>query len=254
MAENNTNDPGKTLTQKRKAAADRKKTEEWMAGPELSDTQKALVKRTIAKDCNDDEFIIFLYRCRAYWLDPLKGEISVQIRNKDKPDKRQMVVIVQRDGYLTIAHRSGQFGGLQSGTKKDGDEIVGWAKVWNKSAEEPTEVEVYQSEYDPSWGLSPEARKNEAWKFGVWGSKPRTMMQKVAESQALRRAFNISGVYEPAEVDTWNDIPDEVAARDRIKAAEAKRKQLKSGKFTPHSVKPITLEEAEEIEDAAESE
>jgi len=30
------------------------------------------------------------------------------------------------------------------------------------------------------------------------------MIQKVAESQALRRAFNISGVYEPSELASWN--------------------------------------------------
>ena len=187
---------------------ERKKTENWLAAPEFSSAQKSLIRKQIAKDLNDDEFFVFLYRCRAYWLDPLKGEISVQVMNKKNPDKRQMVVVVQRDGYLTIAHRSGQFGGLKAGSKKTDGELMGWATVWNKSANQPTEIEVYESEYNPTFGWSEQRKKDEGWKYPIWLSKPRTMIQKVAESQALRKAFNISGVYDTAEVDTMKQIEE----------------------------------------------
>lgn len=221
-------------------AKDKKKTEGWLAAPELSDTQKALVRRTIAKDLTDDEFFIFLYRCRAYWLDPLKGEISVQIRNKDDASKRQMVVVVQRDGYLTIAHRSGQFDGMQSGTRQEGEELIGWAKAWNKSAKHPVEIDVWQSEYDPLWGVANPDWKTKA-RAGLWATKKKTMLAKVAESQALRKAFNISGVYEQSEVATWDDKdPNQLALenKERIQLALEKRKAEAEGKeFKPKAIK-----------------
>jgi hypothetical protein len=37
----------------------------------------------------------------------------------------------------------------------------------------------------------------------LWASKPKTMLIKVAESQALRRAFSISGIYSPEEMGQW---------------------------------------------------
>jgi len=174
----------------------------YLKGSKFSTKQFDIIKRTVAKDLTMDELAVFIYRARAYYLDPLKGEISVQVRNKDLPAKRQMVVIVQRDGYLTVAHRSGMFGGMQSGTRKEQDPetkkwiIKGWAKVWNKAyPDTPVEIEVDFDEYCPTnLDYAP-----------LWKSKPKTMIQKVAESQALRRAFNISGVYEMAELDTWDE-------------------------------------------------
>jgi len=57
----------------------------------------------------------------------------------------------------------------------------------------PFEVEVYASEYSTGKNL--------------WRDKPRTMIQKVAEAHALRRAFSISGLYAPEEIDT-GDRPE----------------------------------------------
>lgn len=174
----------------------------YLKGNKFSQDQMNIIKKTVAKDLNMDEFVVFIYRARAYFLDPLKGEISVRIHNKDNPAKRQMVVIVQRDGYLTVAHRSGMFGGMQSGTRKEQDPetkkwlMFGWAKVWSKAyPDTPVEIEVDFAEYCPA----------DTSRSPLWKSKPKTMIQKVAESQALRRAFNISGVYETAEVDTWDE-------------------------------------------------
>ena len=187
---------------KNKQPVDIERRAGWLAAPQFSTAQKDIIKKTVAKGLSMDEFVVFMYRARAYFLDPLKCEISVQIRNKDNPAKRQMVVIVQRDGYLTVAHRSGMFGGMQSGIRKEKDPetgkwlTFGWAKVWSKAyPETPVEIEVDFAEYCP---------KNLDY-APLWKSKPKTMIQKVAESQALRRAFNISGVYELAEVDTWDE-------------------------------------------------
>ena len=180
----------------------------WLAAPQFSPAQKDIIKKTVAKELNMDEFVVFMYRARAYFLDPLKGEISVRLHSKNDPTKRQMVVIVQRDGYLTVAHRSGMFGGMKSGVRKEQDPetkkwlTLGWARVYSKAYPDmPVEVEVDFAEYCPA----------DTSRSPLWKSKPKTMIQKVAESQALRRAFNISGVYDTAEVDTW-DEPKKLAA------------------------------------------
>ena len=185
----------------------------WIQDIHFSDRQKALIRQLVAKDLNDDEFSLFVYRCLGLGLDPLKGEISCQVRNGQ--DGRRLVVIVQRDGYLTIAHKSGMFGGMESGTREDDKgRIIGWAKVWNKSfSEHPVSIEVYLDEYNA--------------KVNVWATKPRTMIQKVAESQSLRRAFNISGVYSEEEVDNW-DTKTSLPARsdDSAPADEAQKKAI----------------------------
>jgi hypothetical protein len=82
---------------------------------------------------------------------------------------------------------------MESGTRKDGDDLVGWCRVYRKDMSHPFEVEVYASEYSTGKNL--------------WRDKPRTMIQKVAEAHALRRAFSISGLYSPEEIDT-GDRPE----------------------------------------------
>src|SRR3990167_1724093 len=77
----------------------------WIQDMQFTDRQKALIRQLVAKDLNDDEFNLYVYRCLGLGLDPLKNEISCQIRTGQ--DGRKLVVIVQRDGYLTIAHKSG---------------------------------------------------------------------------------------------------------------------------------------------------
>jgi hypothetical protein len=51
----------------------------------------------------------------------------------------------------------------------------------------PFTVEVSRSEYDTG--------------KGNWQKMPETMIKKVAESQCLRRAFDISGLYDQSEYD-----------------------------------------------------
>jgi hypothetical protein len=82
---------------------------------------------------------------------------------------------------------------MESGTRKDGDDLVGWCRVYRKDMSRPFEVEVSLSEYSTGKNL--------------WQTKPKTMIVKVAEAHALRRAFSISGLYSPEEVDT-GDRPE----------------------------------------------
>lgn len=140
-----------------------------------------LIKDMVARGCTDDEFEIFAHQSIIHGLDPLRGQIYV-VKYGGAPAK----IFTGRDGYLEIAHRSGVFDGMESGTRVDekGD-LVGWCKVFRKDMSHPFSIEVYYKEYSTGKNL--------------WTSKPRVMIQKVAESSALRRAFSISGIYTPEE-------------------------------------------------------
>jgi len=150
--------------------------------------QIQLIRDMCAKDCTDNEFLLLMQLARTYQLDPFTKQIwAVKYGNNPA------AIFCGRDGFLAIAHRSGKFDGMESGTRKDGDDLVGWCRVYRKDMSHPFEVEVYASEYSTGKNL--------------WRDKPRTMIQKVAEAHALRRAFSISGLYSPEEIDT-GDRPE----------------------------------------------
>jgi phage recombination protein Bet len=69
----------------------------------------ALVKRTAAKDCNEDEFNQFVSVCRDLGLSPLRKQIYAFVFNKDKPANRNMALVVGIDGGRSIAARSGNY-------------------------------------------------------------------------------------------------------------------------------------------------
>ena len=140
-----------------------------------------LIKSLYAKGATNEEFELYLYTANRFGLDPLLKQIWCV---KYKGEKAQ--IYVARDGYLEIAHRSGQFNGLESGMKSN---TTAYAKVYRKDMQYPFAVEVEMNEYSTN--------------MSVWKTKPKTMLIKVAESQALRKAFSISGVYSPEEMGQW---------------------------------------------------
>jgi len=159
------------------------------APPATYDREKLqLIRDMFAKGANDNEFGVMVELARKYQLDPFARQIWL-VKYGDSPAQ----IFCGRDGYLAIAHRSGQFDGIQSGSRVEDGELIGWCRVHRKDMSHPFEVEVYASEYSTGKNL--------------WRDKPRTMIQKVAEAHALRRAFSISGLYSPEEIDT-GDRPE----------------------------------------------
>ena len=61
----------------------------------------------------------------------------------------------------------------------------------------PFIVEVAYSEYVQT------TSRGDITKF--WKEKPKTMIKKVAESQALRKAFDITGLYSKDEINDYFD-------------------------------------------------
>jgi phage recombination protein Bet len=143
------------------------------------------IRHMCARGATDPEFKIFVATARLLGLNPMLKQVWC-VKNENRPDLPAQIY-ASRDGFLAIAHRSGQFDGMQSGVKKnDQGEDVGWCRIYRRDMSHPFEVEILRSEYDTGKSL--------------WQTKPQTMTVKVAEAHCLRRAFDICGVYTPDEM------------------------------------------------------
>ncbi len=143
--------------------------------------QVSLIKATVARGCTETEFELLMYLSAQYGLDPIRRQIWA-VKYGNSPAS----IFTGRDGFLEIAHRSGQFDGMESGVREEGDDLIGWCRVYRKDMSHAFYVEVYEKEYTTGKNL--------------WQTKPRIMIQKVAESSCLRRAFSVSGLYCPEEM------------------------------------------------------
>jgi len=185
--------------------------------------QVELIKRTVAKGASDDELKLFLHLASRYDLDPFTRQIWF-IKYGDDAH-----IFTGRDGFLHIAHRSGAFNGMQTQLREEPvpfeiryynrkekkvevltrpSQFVAVCTVYRKDMSEPFVCEVWESEYSTGQGL--------------WPTKRRVMIQKVAEASTLRRAFDISGLYLPEEV-SENEV--EVVSGDQPSLAFSKLKE-----------------------------
>jgi phage recombination protein Bet len=163
----------------------------------LSQDDIELVKKTVAAGASESEFKLFLYIAQRYNLDPLVKQIWL-IKYGNSP----AAIFTSRDGFLSIGHRSGQFDGMETqAVRDDTNKVIGAVcRVWRKDMSHPFTVEVSRSEYDTG--------------KGNWQKMPETMIKKVAESQCLRRAFDISGLYDPSEYDPSESVQVVQAAQE----------------------------------------
>lgn len=194
--------------------------------------QVDLIRATVAKDLdNDAELALFLETCARHQLDPFIKEIWAYKR------KGRVIIQVSRDGLMGIANRhtpegrlkvkdNGMFLGCQSGVLREHDDF----DFYLEEREDETEKVVVQhrprdKEGKPSHG-GPDGmlrgpivgawarcrRKGHDdtffiayWKFynqgrNTWETHPDAMIQKCAESVALRKAFSISGIIGEGEL------------------------------------------------------
>lgn len=186
-----------------------------LQGIGYSSAQVDLVKNTVAKGATDDELHMFLYLAKQYNLDPFKREIWFVKYGKDAN------IMTSRDGYLKYAQQNPDFIGLASFVVREGDifeidaseykiahkfglkrgKIMGaWARCERKGMK-PFICYVEFSEY----------KKNTQ----IWNTYPSAMIQKVAESFVLKRAFGINGLVTREELDTMKaDASPAVTGRE----------------------------------------
>jgi len=188
----------------------------------FSSDEVAIVKANIAKGVNDSELAYFLNVCKTVELNPFIKEIWAY-----KDNRGNLLVFAGRDGFLTKAQRSPTYNGLRSSEVREKDSftadipkgiinhtfgfkdrgpIVGaYAIVFRKDGE-PTVETVEFSRYNRN--------------FGAWKTHPEAMIKKVAETNALKKAFGISGIQSEYDYNVKNDIalPIETQKTDIEKA------------------------------------
>lgn len=199
-----------------------------------SASQLALIRKTVAKDCNVEEFDLFIEICKQQGLDPFKKQIYAQVYNKDKPDKRQLVIVTSIDGYRSKAQRCGDYRPAEEETKFEFDSaaknpdnnpvglvraVVRVFKFGPDKQWYPVVGEARWDEFAPIEEGFTLVDKGETWKdgnpkktrvpngkktlkTGNWENMPHVMLSKCAEAQALRRGWPdvMSGLYVQEEM------------------------------------------------------
>lgn len=197
-------------------------------------TKLDLIRKTVCGALNQPQFDLFMSVAKARGLDPVLNQIHAVVRkvkiskNPDKYEDR-MTIQVGIDGFRLIAARTGEFVGCDETIfKYDKDNNVIEAKV--------TVYRLVQGHKASFTGVAywEEFYPGDQQGF-MWNSKPKTMLGKCAEAQALRKAFpnDLSGVYEPAEIEKSEEKDvtppgqfDDAAEEKRIKDVFAKFKKL----------------------------
>ena len=78
--------------------------------------QLDLIRRTVASDCSNQEFDLFIEAAERYGLNPFRRQIMPLVFGKDF-DKRRMVIVIGIDGQRMIAQRSGNYRPASEPTK-----------------------------------------------------------------------------------------------------------------------------------------
>lgn len=211
--------------------------------------QIALIRRTVAKDTNDDEFNLFMEACRRYELDPFRRQISAIVFSKGSRDRRQLAIIVNRDGLRVIAARCRDYRpasdpaeivyteALTGPTNPKGI-LCARVRLWkqdNRGDWFPVIGEAYWDEFAPvkeRWKENPETREKapsgEFYLDGKWPQMPALMLTKCAEAQALRAGWpdQFGGLYAEEEM---HKAEAEMSATDIIAAEEARTRAERIG-------------------------
>lgn len=191
--------------------------------------QLALIRKTIAADCDEQEFDLFMEVARFRGLNPFANQVSPIVFSKGDKEKRKMVIVTRIDGARAIAQRLGDYRPMEGAPLIEIDEALkdplcnpagivrAEVKLWKRSAGDwfPVIGEAYWEEFAPikeecaegydwvetgeTWADSGKPKKKKVPKSdkkvrqldttGNWGRMPRLMIAKCAEMQALRRGW-----------------------------------------------------------------
>lgn len=223
---------------------------------EYSGSQLSLIKKTVAADCNDLEFDLYMEVAKRIGLDPFRRQIYAIVYNKKDADKRKMAIITGIDGFRAVAARNRDY-------RPDDEEPV---IVYDEAAKDPetnplgivkATVKAYKlspdnqwhavvgtahwDEFAPlkeEWAYSEQAGKRQpTGRFTLdatsnWKKMARVMIVKVAEAQALRRGWpeDLSGIYAPEEME--RQMIDITPSAEIAQHEQEKRLQLVSAKDT----------------------
>ena len=181
------------------AVRERKENEAIAKVTKLSPEIIRLVKDTVARGATTEELQLFLYTAERRGLDPLARQIYFTKRWSTQLGREVMTIITSIDGFRAIAERSGKYAGQDEPVfEEDGNSryprkatVTVYRRDTPHGERYPIRASAYWDEYLP----------DEKHDF-LWKKMPHVMLAKVAEAQALRKAFpeDLSGLYTQEEM------------------------------------------------------
>lgn len=153
----------------------------------FTDKHLALIKNNIAKDATKEEFELFIMMARRTRLDPIMRQLHFIKYGSN------VSYVTSIDGYRIIAHRTNDFAGVDEPNFEYEGKLLTHCSIT-----------VYKLVQGVRCGFSAKVKFSE-YNTGKqnWAKMPETMIAKVAEAHALRKAFpnDLSGVYTQDEMD-----------------------------------------------------
>ena len=208
----------------------------------LNGRQLDLIRRTVAGDCNKEEFEIFMEVVSRLGLDPFRRQVMALVFSKDNPDKRRMSIVVGIDGQRILAQRCGDYRPASEPATFELDlDLVGpnnpagivsctvfLHKQDSKGLWFPVVGEARWDEYAPLKTIWENNKPTDKFALDyktMWPKMPRGMTTKCATQQALRAGWpdEFSGVYAEAEMD--QAVASDADASDLIEAHKEENRQ-----------------------------
>ncbi len=199
-------------------------------------SQMALIRQTVAKDCNSQEFDLFIEMCKHQGLDPFKKQIYAFVFKKTKKSKvdgkwteteeRQLTPVTSIDGYRSKAARCGDYRSddqepiyeYAEEAKNPDSNPLGIVKAIVKAFKFGPDKKWYPCVGVAYWDEIAPIVEDGKWSDGEftgngkmiidkrkpnWKKMSRTMIAKCAEAQALRKGWpeEMSGLHVQEEMD-----------------------------------------------------
>lgn len=192
-----------------------------LAETRFTPSQVAVIRRMYAAGATDDELAVFLRLAAKYDLDPLAREIwcicelerdGVTRKTDRNGQLRPPMIQASRAGWRKVAQRDPLCAGIESGAVHENDhfgrapdggvdhrpalrdrgKLVGaYGLVWRHDWQRPAYAWAPWAEYG-----APNARNDDGSvrTWSPWARFPSAMIEKQAESMALRQAFALGGL------------------------------------------------------------
>ena len=222
---------------------------------EFSKSELLVIQNSYAKDCNQQEFDLFISVAKARGLNPLLKHIYAMVMNKDSKDPkkpRQLTIIASIDGQRVIANRTRDYRPDDRAPRFETDPDLKDKDI-NPAGLISAEVAVYIHRhgdwhvvphiayYDEYAPLIDEHHEDDAGRWVKtgriildprkpnWRRMPRILLAKCAEMGALRKAFpdDFSNLYGEEEIDRVHSL--DLTASEILAQARAEQRQQMLG-------------------------